>query len=115
MPLDLKNLVLSTKSFHPMITSGRDIIAQAQSGNWKNWSICYRYSSNLSNLDTKVKDNKVTSAIILLTNSRISKANKRCARKNWSFYENYSSTLSWWNISRKTTKNQLWIILLILL
>ena len=29
----------------------------------------------------------------------ISQANQRCFRKNWTFYENYSSTVSWWNLS----------------
>ena len=40
-----KPSAIQCKALHPMITSGRDIIAQA--GNWQNWCLYYWCSSNL--------------------------------------------------------------------
>ena len=60
-----KPSAIQCKALHPMIKSGRDIIAQAQSGTGKTGAFTTGILQILSNIGYKTKDNKVTSAIIL--------------------------------------------------
>ena len=67
---------IQKKSLHPMITSGRDIIAQAQSGTGKTGAFTVGVLQILSNIGYKSKDNKVTSAIILAPTHELAKQTK---------------------------------------
>ena len=60
-----KPSAIQCKALHPMIKSGRDIIAQAQSGTGKTGAFTTGILQILSNIGYKTKDKKVNSAIIL--------------------------------------------------
>ena len=64
-----------------MITSGRDIIAQAQSGTGKTGAFTTGILQILCNIGYKSKDNKVISAIILAPTHELAKQTKDVLEK----------------------------------
>ena len=108
-----KPSAIQKKALHPMITSGRDIIAQAQS-NWKNWAFTTGILQILCNLGYKSKDNKVTSAIILAPTHELAKQTKDVLEKIGRFMK-ITVQLLVGGTSVENTKRILWITLLILL
>jgi superfamily II DNA/RNA helicase len=76
-----KPSAIQCKALHPMITSGRDIIAQAQSGTGKTGAFTTGVLQILSNLGYKSKDNKITTAIILAPTHELAKQTKDVLEK----------------------------------
>ena len=76
-----KPSAIQCKALHPMITTGRDIIAQAQSGTGKTGAFTTGVLQILSNLGYKSKDNKTTSAIILAPTHELAKQTKDVLEK----------------------------------
>ncbi len=64
---------IQCKALHPMVTTGRDIIAQAQSGTGKTGAFTTGILQILANIGYKSKDNKITSAIILAPTHELAK------------------------------------------